>query len=551
MKDEEFKTWLQACLQIADTLTNAQKQQMFKALTTDKRPLSEAALNRAIEHLCKFGDTDVFPHLPELKILSDLRQDPALIKVLRELNLDEYLPAGAFEALGPKGRYSFRITHQLSALDNVLFLAAVVQIGDKIEALRHSTDGIEAFSYRFDKGGKDGLFLDGHTYKDWLKVQRDHLVNHLNVKFVIATDIADFYARVNYHRLENLLDTAAPENGAAKYIKKFIKVIRAKKSYGLPVGGAAARILAELVLVNTDKALKDKQISATRFVDDFRIFVKNDQHPYDAISFLAQHLAGNEGLSLNSAKTRVFSREDFLSHVKGQINHVADQAQGQALDILTASRYDDEPDPEDIKVLLDLNLVELLKEEVSKNDLDIGGIKVIFRALRIAKPVEAIDYVIENFSKLIFFAKELVLLMEELKKENPDCFTGLTQNVISAILKPPASSVPVIRIWLLELFVRDVVPLRIKDLEQLSNLSFILDKRQLNIIRGRLEHQNYFSDNKDGACAELPRFELFSFVIGAKCLPKDEFKSWHDLLMQQLNSPFEKLFLKWLLSSDR
>jgi hypothetical protein len=85
--------------------------------------LSEMSLERAIKHLCKFGDTDVFPHLPELAFFRD--QCPVIVKELNKLDLDNYNPSGAFEALAPKSRFGFRITHQLRAVDNVLLLGPV------------------------------------------------------------------------------------------------------------------------------------------------------------------------------------------------------------------------------------------------------------------------------------------------------------------------------------------------------------------------------------------------------------------------------------------
>jgi hypothetical protein len=97
-----------------------------------------------------------------------------------------------------------------------------------------------------------------------------------------------------------------------KVIKKHIRIIRAKQSFGLPVGGAAARLLAELALVDTDQALRDGGITATRFVDDFRIFLRNSESPYDALGFLAEHLAINEGLSLNAAKTSVSTSSQYI-----------------------------------------------------------------------------------------------------------------------------------------------------------------------------------------------------------------------------------------------
>ena len=507
--------------------------------------LSPVALNRAIEHLCNFGDTDVFPHLPELTFFSD--ETLSIVDELKKLDLDSYNPEGAVEALGPKSRYSFRITHQLSALDSVLLLAAVVEIGEEIESLRQSPRNIEAFSYRFDRNGEASLFLKEHTYKDWLNAQMVYLNTHPKVNTVAATDISDFYARINFHRLENLLDEAASGHGATRYIKKAIQAIRGKQSFGLPVGGAAARILAELALVDTDTALKDQEISTTRFVDDFRLFLDPDQHPYDAISFLAQHLGINEGLSLNAAKTNVYTRKEYLEHLKELTNDIADEAEGQALDTLTSNIYfDDEPDPDDLEALRNLNLVEFLDKEIANTDYDVGRIRVIFRALRIAKPFDAIDYIKANFSELVVFAKELVLLMEVLERDNPKCFADLTQDLIFAILKPPASSVQIIRTWLLELFVRDIVPLTTRQLKSIETLPYsILDKRQLHIIRGRLGNRNYFRQNKTNV-GQLPRLEQFPFVAGATCLPKDEFGVWISSLRPILSAPTCNLFLKWV-----
>ena len=457
--------------------------------------LSASALERAIGHLSKYGDTDVFPHLPELAFFGD--ESSPIIEELQNLDLDSYNPSGAIEALAPKSRYSFRITHQLSAVDNVLLLASVIELGRKIEALRQPAQGIEAYSYRIDKDGKDSLFLVGHSYKDWLLAQRYYLRNNTKINHVIATDISEFYARINFHRLDNLLNEAAPKHGAARYIKKTIKAIRAKQSFGLPVGGAAARILAELALVDTDTALIDRGISATRFVDDFRIFLDAREHPYDVLSFLAQHLGINEGLSLNAAKTIVYTRRAFLEHVEGMVSDISEQAEGKALESLTADIYfDDAPDPDDIEALRGLNLLGFLQEEISKEVYDVGRIKVIFRALRIVNPIDAIDYISTKFSQLVVFAKEVTLLMEALGKEHPGCFDSLTGEVISAILEPPASSVQLIRTWLLELFARGIIPITLRQLRGIETLPAILDKRQLHLIRGRLGNKNFFRQNK-------------------------------------------------------
>jgi len=186
-------------------------------------------------------------------------------------------------------------------------------------------------------------------------------------KKVVSTDISDYYARVNFHRLENLLDEIPGEKGPVRFIKKHIKFIRAKQSFGLPVGGSAARLLSELALSDTDQALFDKGLRATRFVDDFRVFLSATETPYDALGYLAEQLAINEGLSLNAAKTAVTPRREYARRLDDLTSDVSEEAEGVALDALTADLYfEDEPDEKDLEQLKGINLVELLKNEIEK-----------------------------------------------------------------------------------------------------------------------------------------------------------------------------------------
>src|ERR1700721_518795 len=180
--------------------------------------LSPQSLTHAIKHLCKFGDTDVFPHLPELSLLKE--QEAEAISELKKLDLDKYDPGHAIEALVPKSRYGFRIVHQLPLVDTVLLLAAVIELGKKIEGHRMPAKGIEAFAYRFGTDGTGSIFKSNRTYKNWLTAQLAAVQGNLKIKTVIATDISDFYARINFHRLENLLDEWPPPHGASRYIKK-------------------------------------------------------------------------------------------------------------------------------------------------------------------------------------------------------------------------------------------------------------------------------------------------------------------------------------------
>jgi len=505
--------------------------------------LSESSLLNALKHLCQYGDTDVFPHLPEIYFLRDKESD--VLKALKTLDIDTYAPGSAVEALAPKSRYGFRIVHQLPILDTILLLAATVELGNLIEKHRLPQNKASVCSYRFSIDNKGGLFRTDRTYKDWLHVQQKFIQGALKIKQVIATDISDFYARVNFHRLENLLDEVAPAHGAARYIKKHIKVIRAKQSFGLPVGGSAARLLAELALSDTDQALQDEGLQATRFVDDFRIFLKAGDNPYDSLAMLAEQLAINEGLALNVAKTKIYSREEYLDHLKALVTDISDEAEGHALDALASDLYfDEDPDEEKLMELKSLNLLGFLQEEVGKESFDIGRIKVIFRALKIAKPKEAIEYISTNFSELVVFAKEVTLLMQQLEKDEIGCFDGLVDEIIKTILSPPASSVQLLRTWLLELFVRGIVSIDLQNTKKLDVLTSPIDKRQIHLIRGRLGDKNFFRKNKT-AFGQIPQIEQTCFIWGASCLPKDEYETWLATIKPMFISPIATLFIDW------
>lgn len=506
--------------------------------------LKKASLQAAVRHVCRYGDTDIFPHLSELAFIAD--EQDAVITELASLDLDTYTPAGAIEALAPKSRYGFRIAHQLPILDTLLLLACVVEIGDSIESKRQSVRTATAFSYRFRVDADSGqIFRDDRTYKDWLHKQNAVVLGDSKISKIISTDISDFYSRINFHRLENLLDECAPRHGAGRFVKKHIKTIRAKQSFGLPVGGSAARLLAELSLSDTDQALVDKGLVATRFVDDFRILLKRSQDPYDALGYLAEQLAINEGLSLNVAKTAISSRREYLRQLKKLTTDVAEEAQGVALDVLTASLYfDDDPDENDLEILRGLNLLEFLEAEIGAENWDMGRIKVIFRALKIAKPLRAIVFIKRKFSHLIVFARELCLLMGALEKEKPHCFDSIIDDVIEAILTPPASSVQVIRTWLIELFVRGTIRIPTAKLRQLETLSATNDRRQLHLIRGRNDDKNFFRRQKT-AFQTYADAELSSLVWGASCLPKDEYENWLDAIKVNFSRPLGKLYLKW------
>lgn len=195
--------------------------------------LSTASIERAIEHISIFGDTDVFPHPIETAFLIERKKEIAA--ELSVLDLELFEPAQAIETIAPKSRWGFRIVHQLPLLETLLFTAAAIEIGADIESIKRPINEFGPFGYRFDSAKTEAsLFVSNRSYKDWLQWQRE-LAQQDTFAHVVATDIADFYQRIYFHRIENILEVATERKGVKSFIEKLIKRIRGRQSYGIPV----------------------------------------------------------------------------------------------------------------------------------------------------------------------------------------------------------------------------------------------------------------------------------------------------------------------------
>lgn len=504
--------------------------------------LSTASIERAIEHVATFGDTDVFPHPVETAFLIEKRKEIAA--ELSVLDLETFEPAQAIETISPKSRWGFRIVHQLPLLETLLFTAAAIEIGLDIESIKRPIDEFGPFAYRFDGSKSEAsLFVSGHTYKDWLQWQHNQL-REGKFTHVVATDIADFYHRIYFHRIENILDVATDRKGVKAFIEKLIKRIRGKQSYGIPVGGSASRIIAEAVLSDADSALANEGLVFTRFVDDYRLFLDVDQAPYVALAFLAEHLATTEGLTLNAQKTKVWSVEEFKKFLSGQEDDVFDTAQRDAIASLTQSLYyDEEPDQAEVEKISALNLVQMLEDELDEDHWDFGKIRLIFLGLRLTKNSDALELIVERFEDLLPFVKEFVLLIDALDGEGVELSDELRIKVLELLETGAARTVPTIQVWLLELFVRNCFEIEHKMLGKISNHT--LNQRQSFIIRGLKGDVNFFRKNKT-RFEEFNVFEKGHFMLGATCLPKDEFVNWISAVKPNLRRPLDARFCDWI-----
>jgi hypothetical protein len=269
---------------------------------------------RAIANVIKHGDTDIFPFPIENHVFFDKQSE--VIELLLDLNTDlqrklALYPPSNNSALAPVGYAGFRWATQLDPLWNAYFLGVVISIAGEIEEARIPISEQTIFSYRYHWNPLTADLFDNDC--NWRAFMEHSLVRAQTSNYVVVCDISEFYPRLNHHRLENSLKQLRLPGDQASKIMDFLANFSGTDSYGIPIGGPAARILSELLLNQIDRLLKAEGINFCRFADDYHLFADDYEHAFKGLLYLSEKLLSNQGLQIQKSKTRIMSGQEFIS----------------------------------------------------------------------------------------------------------------------------------------------------------------------------------------------------------------------------------------------
>jgi hypothetical protein len=513
--------------------------------------ISEASVRRAINHLGAFGDTDLFPRLPEMRCF--LERPGTVAKDCASLNIGHYAPVGAIETLTPKSWLGFRIAHQLTASDNVVYLAALLDCAPNLEAARLPKDDNEAFAYRFAEGESLRLFEPARGYHQWLA----YLSNFggpenpfAEDRPAIVTDISDFYQRIYFHRIENVLQDAGCPRGPSELVKKVIKTTRARQSYGLPVGSTASRLLAECLLNDTDMRLKNMGVKFTRYVDDFRIEVPAGMEAHSILCQLAEHLMVTEGLSLNVTKTKMTSVKEIRRSSKVRLQDVFTTAEMENMQaFITLSYGDDDEKDEDMTATNPFISAEFLLAKLDeigdKKGIDLSVFKALLRALRFLPGIDAIRLLAKHADLLYYVPREFCLVLSAASKQEGFPADQVKARVIELLAIPPYSDLAYVRSWLLYLFVDGSLPVSLPDWQSYDFNRSIIERRSHFFLRGLANDRPFFRALKT-QLGSLSEWDKPAALMAGMCLPFDEYKHWLADAVHQISGPFAATYTAWL-----
>lgn len=412
----------------------------------------------AVKNISGFGDTDVFPFPIDNVIFYDREKE--IVDLLDNISgckpsdLFAQYPLLCDTQLVAAGYFGFRSVTQLDPIWNAFLLGKVLFLAASIEAQRIAPDKCTIFSYRYKPDPEAGSLFDREI--GWHAFQTHAVELAQQNNFVVSCDISNFYSRIYHHRLENSLQRITSDSVTIQQIFGVLTEISNGTSYGLPVGGPAARILSELLLDNIDKLLQMKGITFARFVDDYYIFAQTKAEAYRNLVFLSEKLMQNEGLSLQKAKTKIVSAKEFLTTsefvdhpgVKGEPERVLRKFRKVRLHYDPYSLTADDDYANLKSVVAEFDIVGMLRSELRKTRIHEPTTRKLLTAIKALDPevqIGAIQTVLDHLEKLIpVFPKATLLLKDVVRVGEAE----VNEQIFSSLHRLFAENSPVIGIAL-------------------------------------------------------------------------------------------------------
>ncbi len=354
---------------------------------------------RAALEIGHSGDNDTLPYDLDAGFIKEKATDLAVLclnlfqavetgTVGKQANFMNGLSIAAERLLVPSGPHGFRITTKIHPFWNLYLNGLGLAIAEANEGHRSA----RVHSYRLAPQGP-GLFDRARSWRAYKLATLNEPDLEEDRAVVIQTDVASFYEHIYHHRLENVVKDLAPSSTLAMQIDRILSKLAAGRSFGLPVGGQCARILAEVMMTPIDRSLSDAGLIWHRYVADYTLICCSQQDAYKALSELSHALA-DYGLSLNRSKTTILTAKHYKDFVSAQLGEGEDASLALRELDLHFDPYSDNASAEYEKLKQSFDKIDisfLLDLEREKSQPDAFVLAQIGRALKFQEPDVAVQ----------------------------------------------------------------------------------------------------------------------------------------------------------------
>lgn len=505
--------------------------------------LSEQSIKRAIEHIKKFKDTDLFPTLKEFEIFFDNESD--FVNELKNIDIGEYSWQTYRRFIIPKDDVSYRIAIQLDPIDTILYEAIIFEYGSLIENERISVSANRVFSYRFAPTDDGQLYDKKDSWKKcWTTLQGMNLFH----SHVVYIDIADFYNRIYHHTLENLYIRCNLPNQIQKALKKLMQKTTQTVSQGIPIGPHASHLLAEMCLIEIDEFLIQNDYEFCRYSDDIYIFA-DDEIQAKIIIYQIAKLLDTCKLTMQRNKTRIFSgnvfnrlcekmlQDDPINGLEKEINDIIN---AHSDDPYSSIEYLDLNDIER-NVFSENNLISILDSYMEDN-IDYSRIRWFYRRLSKVGVSSILNYSLDNINNLLPAINDMAMYFISVSDNSSVILDYQGKRLLELLDNEIIQSNEFFQLTILGLFSRS---------EKFNNIKTLLKK--YSTVNEYVKREIIFSaySSKEIAwlrmikqeCTSMSEWCKRALVIACSLLQKDERKFF--LQTMEENNLTIKLLIKY------
>jgi Reverse transcriptase (RNA-dependent DNA polymerase) len=485
--------------------------------------LSAAELDKGLVILKRHGCSDVFPDAFEIHAIEHCWGK--VRPVLEKVDLLCHKPSPVVKIVAPRQRYTTRMIALVDPIDTLLLNSFSLRIGPQIEKMRALTTKNVVFSGRVNPSLSDELFdfrIDHEDFRGRIKAR----LKERRLKYVATADINDFYPRIYLHRLQNALSSMLADKLEARVFMNFLEAWSGGTSYGIPVGPHFSHLLAEATLHEVDTYLLSQDIDFMRYVDDYVFFGVAEADCLRALFVLGSRLQETQGLSLNSAKTRVWTSKDYRDRLELRDRPEA-KRQKIILDRVFAwNLYDtvsyDDLDPSQKALLNKLDVKGIIEKTLANDQLtDLASIKFVLNMMSALGRPELSDVILNNLGKLHPVSSAVARFFRVF-----DDIDRPTRHQISAKLMAYINSgayVPEFQaMWLLDVFATSSDWNSLDSVRRVAqNSQCMIVRRQAVLALGQLADRSSLLDVK-ARCDSALDWEQRAIVYACRALPTDE-----------------------------
>jgi hypothetical protein len=414
-----------------------------------------------------------------------------------------------------------------------------------VEAIENARASKEvACSYRFavDEGG---FFEKGVGFKTFTNMIENHSDNH---KFLLVTDITDFYNQIYLHRLNNAIERADSSlKNIADDIEGFISSINDKASQGVPIGPAASIVMSEAILIDIDEYISNFGIEHTRYVDDFRIFSDSKEELERILEKLTLYLHENHRLTLASEKTKILETKEYVESVLHNQYEMEKIEIFETLEILNP--YSGEVEYEEVVIGKDIDLEAYLKsitEQLLKRDsLDLGLARALIRRAKANRIAFVAEIIFENFEFFSPVINDVVLYFKVLSK---DAWIKERKTDFVSILENPAMGQSIVRYWMEWFFAGNHILVKNPKIKKHLYQSEFIENQGLAAITSKNVAWVREYKNKVFYVGEKGKRAI---LRATKILPSDERDNWLKNINKSATEELDRWLIKWIIDTAK